>query len=145
MASSTRVGGRLNLSVDFRSASVPSRKFYQNGDEVNLNDPRIEVSMNDCNTNLTIHNAQTKDEGIFTCIAENEFSIATSSTYVTLFHDESEIVKQAPEFIRTLDPKDNMESENSLDLTCQVQSFTPFDIQWKHNSKMVSFDLDKYR
>lgn len=145
MASSTRIGGCLKLSVNFDGAPIPSRRFYRNGIAVNLNDPRIVVQMDDHKANINIGNAQSKDEGTYTCIAENMLGIAASSTYVTLFQDESEIVKQAPEFVRALESIDVLESEHSIDLRCQVQSFTPFDVQWKYNSKMIEFDTNKFR
>lgn len=145
MGSSTRIGGRLVLSANFRGTSVPTRKFYYNGDEINLDDSRIHIEKDNSNINLCIDNVQTRDEGIYTCIAENEYGIQASSTYVTLFHDESEIVKQAPEFVRTLESIRTVENGHSLDLTCQVQSFTPFDVQWKHNGKMIDANSDDYR
>lgn len=140
MGSSTRIGGRLTLAANFRGTSAPVRKFYHNGTDINFDDSRIRIEADDTdqfNINLTIDNVQAKDEGIYTCIAENAFSIAATSTYVTLFHDESEIVKQAPEFVRPLDSIETIENGQHLDLTCQVQSFTPFDVQWKYNSKMI--------
>lgn len=145
MGSSTRIGGRLTLASNFRGTSAPTRKFYHNGIEIDLADSRMNVEQSDAAINLTIENVQARDEGIWTCIAENEFGIAASSTYITLFQEESEIVKQAPEFVRTLESINTIENGNSLDLTCQVQSFTPFDIQWKYNSKMISFDSDEHR
>lgn len=145
MGSSTRIGGRLALAANFRGTSTPARKFYHNGNDVNFDDQRIKISENDANIMLTIDNVQLKDEGIYTCIAENEFSIAASSAYVTLFKDESEIVRQAPEFVRTLDSVQTVENGQHLDLTCQVQSFTPFEVQWKYNSKMIPANTDEYR
>lgn len=145
MGSSTRIGGRLALASNFRGTSAPARKFYHNGNDVNLDDPRINLVETEASINLTIDNVQLKDEGIYTCIAENEFSIAASSTYVTLFQHESEIVKQAPEFVRTLESMQTIENGQHLDLTCQVQSFTPFDVQWKYNSKMIPANTDDYR
>lgn len=149
MGSSTRIGGRLTLGANFgnnlRGTSAPVRRFYQNGNDVNLDDTRIKVTEDDFTAHLTIDNVQEKDQGLYTIIAENGYSIATTSTYVTLFQDESEIVKQAPEFVRTLDSIETLENGQPLDLTCQVQSFTPFDVQWKYNSKMIPADHGDYR
>lgn len=146
MATSTRIGGCLKLTVNFHGAPAPNRRFYHNSIEVNdLNDSRIDVRIDDHMAELNIKNAQIKDEGTYTCIAENIFGIAASSTYVTLFQDESEIVKQAPEFVRALESIDILASKHSIDLRCQVQSFTPFDVQWKLNSKMIEFDTNKFR
>lgn len=144
MGSSTRIGGRLALATNFRGTSAPVRKFYHNGNDVNMDDPRINVIEENSSIQLTIDDAQAKDEGIYTCIAEDAYSIAASSTYVTLFLDESEIVKQAPEFVRTLESMQTVENGQHLDLTCQVQSFTPFEVQWKYNSKMIPASTDDY-
>lgn len=145
MGSSTRIGGRLTVASNLRGTSAPVRRFYHNGNDVSLDDPRIKINEDNFNINLTIDNVQAKDEGIYTCIAENEFSIAATSTYVTFFADESEIVRQAPEFVRTLDSIRIIENGQHLDLTCQVQSFTPFEVQWKYNSKMIPASTDDYR
>lgn len=145
MGTSTRIGGRLTLATNLRGTSAPARRFYHNGNDVNLDDPRIKILEDNCMICLTIDNVQPKDEGLYTCIAENEFSIGASSTYVALFHDESEIVKQAPEFVRSLDSIQTIENGQHLDFTCQVQSFTPFDVQWKYNSKMIPANSEDYR
>lgn len=149
MGSSTRIGGRLilgaNFGNNFRGTSAPARRFYQNGNDVNLDDTRIKVTEDNSNIHLTIENVQEKDQGLYTIIAENEYSIATTSTYVTFYRDESEIVKQAPEFVRTLESIETLENGQPLDLTCQVQSFTPFDVQWKYNSKMIPSNAEEYR
>lgn len=143
MGSSTRIGGRLVLATSFRGTSVPARKFYRNGEEVDLSDQRIQIIKNNSNINLIIDNVQTEDEGIYTCIAENEYGIASTSTYITLFKEESEIVKQAPEFVRELEPVHITEGGRILDLTCQVQSFSPFEVQWKRDNTLIS-DSDDY-
>lgn len=145
MGSSTRIGGRLSLATNSRGTSAPTRRFYHNGNDVNLDDPRIKITEDDFQICLTIDDAQPKDEGIYTCISENAFSIGATSTYVTLFQDESEIVKQAPEFVRSLDSIETIENGQHLDLTCQVQSFTPFDVQWKYNSRMIPSNTEDYR
>lgn len=149
MGSSTRIGGRLMLSAtfsnNFRGTSAPVRRFYQNGHDVNLDDARIKVAEDNFNMHLTIENVQEKDQGLYTIVCENEYSIATTSTYVTLFQDESEIVKQAPEFVRPLESIESLENGQPLDLTCHVQSFTPFDVQWKYNSKLIPASAEDYR
>lgn len=149
MGSSTRIGGRLTLAANFcstsRGTSAPVRRFYQNGNDINLNDTHIKITEDNFNIHLTIENVQEKDQGLYTIIAENEHSIAATSTYVTLFQDESEIVKQAPEFVRSLESIETLENGQPLDLTCQVQSFTPFEMQWKYNSKMIPASTEDYR
>lgn len=143
MGNSTKIGGRLVLASNFRGSSVPTRKFYHNGEEINTNDERIEIIKNNSSINLIIDNVQNKDEGIYTCIGENEFGIAATSTYVTLFQSESEIIKQAPQFVRELEAIRVTEGGQSLDLTCQVQSFSPFEVQWKRDHKFIS-DSDDF-
>lgn len=64
---------------------------------------------------------------------------------MTLFQDESEIVKQAPEFVRSLESIEMLENCQPLDLTCQVQSFTPFEVQWKYNAKIIPTNTENYR
>lgn len=145
MGNSTRIGGRLVLASNFRGTSAPPvRKFYHDGEDIDLHDERIQINEdNKSNISLIIENVQPQDEGIYTCIVENEFGIAATSTYIKFFENESEMVKQAPEFVRTLAPVHTAEDERLLDLTCQVQSFSPFEIQWKHGSKFIS-DSDDF-
>lgn len=65
MGSSTRIGGRLTLATNFRGTSAPVRRFYHNGNDVNLDDTRITMTDDNSDAQLTIHNAQAKDEGIW--------------------------------------------------------------------------------
>lgn len=65
MGSSTRIGGRLTLAANFRGKSAPVRRFYHNGNDVNLDDTSIKVTDENLNIQLTIENAQEKDEGIW--------------------------------------------------------------------------------
>lgn len=138
MGNSTRIGGRLALATNFRGTSVPARKFYHNGDEIDLLSRRVQLTDDDFGSVLSIDNVTARDEGIYTCIAENEFGIASTSTYIAFFQTESEMVKQAPEFVRTLQPTRALGGNRALDLTCQLQSFTPFEVQWKRNGKFIS-------
>lgn len=138
MGNSTRIGGRLALAANFRGESVPARKFYHNGDEIDLLSRRVQLTDNDSGSVLSIDNVTARDEGIYTCIAENEFGIASTSTYIAFFQTESEMVKQAPEFVRALQPTRGLGGGRALDLTCQLQSFTPFEVQWKRNGKFIS-------
>lgn len=145
MGNSTRIGGRLALATNFRGTSMPARKFYHNGDEIDLMSRRVQFTENDAGCVLTIDNVTARDEGIYTCIAENEFGVAATSTYIAFFQHESEMVKQAPEFVRTLQPTRARDGSRALDLTCQVQSFTPFEVQWKRNGKFIPEMDDEFR
>lgn len=137
MGSSTRIGGRLVLSTISRGTSVPARRFYHNAEEIDLSNPRYELELDSSKATLFINDVRKSDEGIYTCISENQDGIVSSSTYITFFNDENEIVKQAPEFVRPLESMKTTEGCQFIDLICQVQSFTPFDIQWKRNGKFI--------
>lgn len=144
MGNSTQIGGRLVLATKLRGSSVPTRKFYHNAEEVNLSNPRIELSVHDLTATLSINNVRISDEGTYTCISENEDGIVSTSTYIKFFPDEAEMVKQAPEFIQPLKPIRVTAGCQIIDLSCRAQSFTPFDAQWKRNGKFIDENDDAF-
>lgn len=145
MGNSTRIGGRLALSTSIRGTSMPSRRFYHNGEEIDVNDRRMTIDTNDATVTLSIDNVRKSDEGCYTCIAQNEFGMTATSTYITFFQEESEMIKQAPEFVRPLESTRATEGCQFVDLMCQVQSFSPFDVQWKRNGKFIDENDEDFR
>lgn len=145
MGSSTRIGGRLVLATTSRGTSVPAKTFYHNAEKIDLMNSRYALTTDDSTAALFINNVRKSDEGIYTCISENEDGIASTSTYITFFNDENEMVKQAPEFVRPLESIQIAEGCDAINLTCQVQSFTPFEIQWKRNGKFIDENDDDFR
>lgn len=143
MGNSTKIGGRIVLATNFRGTSAPVRKFYHNGEEMDMADDRYKVIQNNSKISLNIDNAQSEDEGIYTCIAENEFGIVATSTNLTLFKSDDEIVRQSPVFVCDLKELRVAEGRQFLDLNCKVQSFSPFDVQWKRDHKLLE-DSDDF-
>lgn len=140
MGNSTRIGGRLALACNFRGGSVPNKKFYHNGTEMPPTD-RIRVIENEETSCLVIDNVQAEDEGVYTCIANNESGIAATSTIVT-FNDAQE--HNAPEIIRGLGKSVQAKEGYVLDLVCSVVCSDPFEMVWSRNGDVLH-DSDDFR
>ncbi|KAJ6643194.1 Myosin light chain kinase, smooth muscle [Pseudolycoriella hygida] len=140
MGNSTQIGGRLALACNFRGGSVPNKKFYHNGNELHPTD-RVKVIENDETSCLIIDNVETCDEGVYTCIANNESGIAATSTIVT-FNDTQEHI--APEFMRGLGKTIHAKESFALDLVCSVVCSDPFDVVWSRDGLVIQ-DSDDFR
>lgn len=140
MGNSTRIGGRLALACNFRGGSVPNKKFYHNGNELPATD-RVNVIENDETSCLVVDNVQPEDEGVYTCIANNESGIAATSTIVT-FSDSQD--HTAPEFVRGLGKTIRAKESYVLDLVCSVVCSDPFEIEWSRDGAVIH-DSDDFR
>lgn len=143
MGNSTRIGGRLVLACDFRGNSMPVTKFYQNGTEVIPSD-RIRISNDSTRSTLAIDRVSASDEGVYTCIAENEFGIAATSTKFSLENEYADDVNQLPEILLPLNPITSWHEGSTLDLKCIVRSVTPFDFIWKKENVVIC-DSEDFR
>lgn len=140
MGHSTRIGGRLALACNFRGGSVPNKKFYHNGTELQPTD-RVRMIENDETSCLLVDNVQAQDEGVYTCIGDNESGIAATSTIVT-FNDTQE--HTAPEFIRGLGKSIQAKESYILDLVCCVVCSDPFEMVWSRDGDVIH-DSDDFR
>lgn len=140
MGNSTRIGGRLALAGNFRGTSVPARKFYHNGVEVHESE-RVHILTEGDRSSLIIDSVSAYDSGIYTCIAENEFSIAGSSTLVS-FNESND--DSPPEVIQHLDDHTRCQEGLPLDLICAVRCSKPFEMSWFKDGNPIS-DSDEFR
>lgn len=137
MGNSTKIGGRLALATNFRGGSVPSNKFYHNGDEIQIDNERVRIIEEATKITLIIENATKADEGIYTCLAEDEDFLTASSTNVTLSKHPERIAEQKPEFIYELEAFEGVEGDQFIDLQCVVCSESPFDVEWMRDGKIL--------
>lgn len=140
MGNSTRIGGRLALAGNFRGTSVPARKFYHNGHEV-LESDRVQILTEGDRSSLIIEAVTDDDQGVYTCIADNEFSIAGSSTFVSFDEPKSQ---GPPKVIRHLDGHTRCTEGLPVDLMCTVRCSEPFEMTWLRDDKPIS-DSDEFR
>lgn len=140
MGNSTRIGGRLALACNFRGGSVPNKKFYHNGIELPPTD-RVRMMENNEISCLVIDNVQADDEGVYTCIANNETGIAATSTIVTFNESQDHI---APEFVRGLGKTIQAKESYVLDLVCSVVSSDPFEMEWLRDGAVIP-DSEDFR
>lgn len=140
MGNSTKIGGRLVLASTLRGSSMPACKFYHNAEEVNLASDRIRMVKKNATVSLIIDRVTAADEGVYTCLAQNEFKISATSTKICFGALTS---LEAPEFIQELEPVRVNEGDQHLDLKCIVQSDTPFDVKWTCGGRSIT-DTDKF-
>lgn len=138
MGNSTKIGGRLVLATTFRGGSVPtSSKFYHNGDEVNVDNARIKVISEGAEVRLVIEQTTKSDEGIYTCLAEDGDNLSATSTNVTFTKHPERIMEERPEFLYELEATQASKTDAFVDLKCVVCCESPFDIQWKHDGRII--------
>ena len=141
MGNSTKIGGRLALATNLRGSSVPSCKFYHNGNEVDAKHVHLEADGDQFKASVIIENARLENEGIYTCIAENADGIVASTTAITLC--KSDEIREPPAIVAGLEVIRLVEGGKHLDLTCIVQSQSPFDVLWKRDDKLLT-DSDDF-
>lgn len=143
MGNSTRIGGRLVLACNLRGTSVPARKFYHNGEDVEESD-RIQILI-DCNgSSLIIDNVNETDQGVYTCIAENEFSIVATSTVIYFLDNDEELLHCSPEIQTDLKSNQRCMEGAPVDLICKIRCADPFQMTWYRND-LVLADSDEFR
>lgn len=143
MGNSTKIGGRMALACQFRGSSAPAKKFYHNGAEVMETD-RVRIVDDGEKCELVFENAESSDQGEYTCVAENDYGIVSTTSFVNIYEAEEDIPKLCPEFIKILEPQINTKEGSPLDLICQVDSCVPFEFQWKRGSAVIN-DTDDFR
>lgn len=137
MGSSTAINGRLTLSCSHRGSSVPARNFYHNGEEIQESS-NCQILMTDEESTLIIDHVSISDEGIYTCVAQNEFGLITSSIPIKFF----DIVNDIPEPIFKI--KEHLpETLNCFEgaitnLTFEIFSSEPYKYDWYKNGELVN-------
>lgn len=129
MGSSSTIGGRLALSCMLRGSSVPARKFYHNGMEI-IEDSRTSITFTDTVITLTIDDVQERDQGVYTCVAQNDLETVSSSTVVTLNSPSAEISVGPPEICNHLSAHTTIQEGQSADLIFEFKSIEPYTYQW---------------
>lgn len=143
MGNSTRIGGRLVLACDFRSNSLPAQKFYHNGLIIDESE-RTQISYRNSRFTLTIDDVNENDQGIYTCVIENEDVLACTSTVVK-FNSDSMNSTDPPIIIESLPSSIHAIEGQLLDIKCKVHSTTPYDVIWYRDDQTVICDSDDFR
>lgn len=137
MGNSTKIGGRLVLASNFRGGSVPSCKYYHNGDEVEIDGERIRIENDGNVTSLIVDSVTQADEGIYTCVANDEYDISASSTLVKFIDNPQRYAHEKPEFLQELGIHRGVDGDAFLDLQCIVDTILPFDVKWSRNGQII--------
>jgi myosin-light-chain kinase len=141
MGNSTKIGGRLSLSCAFRGSSTPAKKYYHNGCEV-MEDERIKIESEFDQVFLLIDNARVSDEGEYTCIAETDSGIISTSANIFIYENEEDIPKTKPAILAHLESKVQTKEGVLIDLVCQVDCNFPYSFVWKKGNDIVQDSKD---
>lgn len=144
MGNSTRIGGRLVLACDFRSNSLPAQKFYHNGLAIEDSE-RVHISYEIPRSTLIVDNVGERDEGIYTCVTENEDGLASTSIAVTFDDNNNATSTGPPNIVKQLPRKIDAIEGQLLDLKCKIESVAPFDVTWHRDGSTVICDSDDFR
>lgn len=138
MGNSTKIGGRLVLASNFRGGSVPSCKFHHDGDEIVVDGERIRMVQDQQTVTLIIDDVTEADEGVYTCLADDEYNMSASSIVVKFTDNPKKYRMKDPEFLQELGMYRTVEGDEFLDLQCIVDTFDmPFDVKWSRNGEII--------
>ncbi|XP_055839411.1 myosin light chain kinase, smooth muscle-like isoform X1 [Episyrphus balteatus] len=136
MGPSTRIGGRMALSTSMRGSSVPARKFYHNGDEV-MESERVQIVLTDSEARLIVDNVTEADEGIYTCIAQDENGAQATSTAVAFYNDDTDIPCDPPKILRHLSKTLEVCEGATTDLAFELECYEPYEYVWTRNGEVL--------
>lgn len=142
MGYSTSIGGRMALSCQYRSSSIPSKKVFHNGREV-FDSDRMEVNISNTMCSLVIQKAEIADAGEYTLILENEMGMLSMTTTMAVLEEEDEVIERPPRLVTLLAPSIEAREGQPLDLTFEVDSTLPFNYYWMRDEENV-LDTDDF-
>ncbi|XP_036332534.1 muscle M-line assembly protein unc-89-like [Rhagoletis pomonella] len=145
MGPSTAIGGRMALATGYRGSSVPSCKFYHNGYELEEDDERVQIVVNEREALLCIDNVTEADEGLYTCILQGEHEPLLSSTWVQFQSTEDEALAarlREPRISRSLPTQLQAYERDTVDLCLELECAEPYSYTWTRNGELLPDDED---
>ncbi|XP_054090488.1 myosin light chain kinase, smooth muscle isoform X8 [Zeugodacus cucurbitae] len=145
MGPSTAIGGRMALATGYRGSSVPSCKFYHNGTELDEDDERVQIVVNEHEALLCIDNVTEENEGLYTCIIQCDNEPLTTSTWVTFEATESAALAarlKEPRISRALPAEIQASERETVDLRFELDCHEPYTYTWTRNGEVLIDDDD---
>lgn len=145
MGPSTAIGGRMALATGYRGSSVPSCKFYHNGTELDEDDERVQIVVNEHEALLCIDNVTVEDEGVYTCITECDNEPLLTSTWVKFEATESDALiarLREPRISQNLPAKVEAYERETVDLRFELDCHEPYTYTWTRNGEVLVDDDD---
>uniref|UniRef100_T1P7Q7 Myosin light chain kinase, smooth muscle n=1 Tax=Musca domestica TaxID=7370 RepID=T1P7Q7_MUSDO len=159
MGPSTAIGGRMALAAGFRGSSVPSCKFYHNGQELLANE-RIHMQLleNAGEVFLVIDSVTKEDEGIYCCIIEGEdHEPIVTSTVVEFLPSEnngdtddgscgdirtSASIETICKIVKPLPDAVDCSEGEIIDLCFELECNQPYSYTWSRNGELIKDSED---
>uniref|UniRef100_A0A1I8NUE4 Muscle M-line assembly protein unc-89 n=1 Tax=Stomoxys calcitrans TaxID=35570 RepID=A0A1I8NUE4_STOCA len=159
MGPSTAIGGRMALAAGYRGSSVPSCKFYHNGNEIPMDHPDSRFQMHLCEDEvfLFVDNVSKADEGTYTCVIEGEGHDPIVTSTVVKFvpscnatdddADDTETINanikpRVCKIIKPLpDAVEHYEGE-TIDLCFELECNQPYTYIWSRNGELIKNSED---
>ncbi|XP_075167098.1 stretchin-Mlck isoform X2 [Haematobia irritans] len=154
MGPSTAIGGRMALAAGYRGSSVPSCKFYQNGNEIVLDQTdRIQMHVGEDEVFLFVDNVTKADEGIYTCVIEGEGHDPIVSATVVEFstkcsdtdNNNDDIIGDIESVCKIIKPLpdavEHYEGE-TIDLCFEFECSQPYTYTWSRNGELIKDSED---
>ncbi|KAH1008358.1 hypothetical protein HUJ05_008917 [Dendroctonus ponderosae] len=144
LSASARYGSRARLFCDIKAVPTPYLKWYK--DDVPIEEgAKFSCSYNGEVAALEIENVDFQDQGLYTCLAENENGRAQTSMCLEVLKDDSEPAENIQPYILTPLPSRLTELEGT-DTTLQVRlgGSEPLDLVWMKDGCLLP-DCQEYR
>ncbi|XP_049844901.1 contactin [Schistocerca gregaria] len=120
-------GGNITINCNPEAAPRPSFVWKKDGSQIGSGGLREILR----NGDLLIRSVSRNDEGLYTCIAENEYGVAESTGRL--------IVLRGPHFIQKMVPVAHTAVERDMELRCQAVAEEILDVAyiWTHNGLRI--------
>uniref|UniRef100_A0A8C6L9W6 Ig-like domain-containing protein n=1 Tax=Nothobranchius furzeri TaxID=105023 RepID=A0A8C6L9W6_NOTFU len=123
-------GNSTRLECKVTGSPVISFRWFKNETEISCS-PKYTIRTTDVESVLEIAECLVEDCGDYVCVASSEAGSDRCSCTVT--------VKEPPEFVRSLEPRDVVKGSEMI-LECQLTGSAPFTVFFYKNSKVIRND-----
>uniref|UniRef100_W8AQC6 Myosin light chain kinase, smooth muscle n=1 Tax=Ceratitis capitata TaxID=7213 RepID=W8AQC6_CERCA len=145
MGPSTAIGGRMALATGYRGSSVPACKFYHNGIELEEDNERVQITVNEHEALLCIDDVTERDEGLYTCIIQGDHEPLLTSTWVKFEATEKDALAarlRTPLVSRPLLTQVQTYERETIDLSFELDCDEPYTYTWTRNGEVLADDED---
>lgn len=128
-------GSPLKLEIKFDGTPTPQIKWSHNGEEINPNDERIALTIDDGIATLTILDSAISDGGEYRAIISNECGSAVSNAVISVSAKDSD-TSNKPAFITGLYNR-SVSINEPIKLDVKVSGLPKPTLKWLHNGERI--------